>query len=56
MLEQNTTKKERVNKNVTKLDVDNNKSDKYKVKAIYDSVVYAKESISYLPGLYYLIF
>ena len=34
-----------------------NDSKKYKVKAIWDSVVYTKESKSnYLLGLYYLIF
>ena len=31
----------------------NNK--KYKVEAIRDSAVYAKETNGYLPGLYYLV-
>ena len=43
--------------NITELDVNDNNSGKYKVKAIDDSTVYARKSKSdYLPGLYYLIF
>ena len=34
-------------------DKDNNK--KYKVEAIQDNVVYAKEANRYLPKLYYLV-
>ena len=44
LLEHDTTKKEWVDENVTKLDVGN--SEKYKVEAIWDSVVYAEESES----------
>lgn len=55
LLEQDTTKKGRVNKNVSKLDAGNN-SKEYKVKAIQDKAVYVWESQSgSLPGLYYLI-
>ena len=56
LLEQNTTKKGRVNKKVLELDVGNEDSKEYKVEAIWDSAVYANESESgYLPGLYYLV-
>ena len=42
--------------NMTKLDIGNNESNKYKVETIRDSTVYPKESKSgHLPGLYYLI-
>ena len=54
LLEHNTTKKERVKK-VPKLD-NGNESKKYKIEAIWDSVVYAEESESgHLPELYYLV-
>ena len=51
--EQNTTKKEQVNKNMTKFEV--GKSKKYKVKAIRDNTVYTNKTQGYLPGLYYLV-
>ena len=54
LLEQNTSRKERVNKRVTELETGNNKE--YKVEAIWDSAVYPSKSESgQLPGLYYLI-
>ena len=58
LLEQNTVRKGRVDKNNTaELDAGNNESGEYKVKAICDSAVYAKESeSSHLLGLYYLVF
>lgn len=43
-------------KNIIKLHVGNNNSKKKKVKTIWNSRVYAKESISYLSGLYHLVF
>ena len=57
LLEQNTTKKERVDENnATKLNAGRNKGGEYKVEAIYDSAVYARELESgYLPRLYYLV-
>ena len=56
LLEQNTTKKGRVDKNdASELDAGDNESEKYKVKAIWDSVVYARKSTSYLPRLHYLV-
>ena len=48
--------KGQIDKNVTKLDANNNNSGKYKIEAIWNSVVYAKKSkSSHLPGLYYLV-
>ena len=42
--------------NAIKLDAGDNKGDEYKVEAIWDSAVYAKESKSgYLLGFYYLV-
>ena len=59
LLKQNTTKKEQVDKNVielAKLDPNDNKSDEYKMKAIYNNAVYIKKSKSgYLSKLYYLV-
>ena len=56
-LEYDTTKKERVDdENAEKLDTDNKGAGEYKVKAIWDSTVYTKESESgYLLSLYYLV-
>ena len=43
-------------KDITELNVGND-SKKYKVKIIWNSVVYTKESkLGYLSGLYYLVF
>ena len=55
LLEQNTTKKERIDKKIPELDTGDKNSKEYKVEAIKDSAVYTKESKSYLPGLYYLV-
>ena len=56
MLEQNITRKERVDENVTELEFDASNSKEYEVEAIRDSTVYMMESESgYLPGLYYLV-
>ena len=57
LLEQDTTKKGRVDKKVRQIEFDagNNDSRDYKVETIWDSAVYAKESKDYLPGLYYLV-
>ena len=55
LLEQNTTRKRRVDENATELDAGNEGSE-YKVEAIWDSAVYVRGSESgYLPGLYYLV-
>ena len=57
LLKQDITKKGRVNKNnATELETGNDESGEYEVETIQNSTVYARESISYLPGLYYLVF
>ena len=54
LLEKDTTKKERVDENVTKLEFNAGNSKKYKVEAIWDSMVYAIESKSdHLLSLHY---
>lgn len=57
LLEQNTTKKEQLDKTMLPVEFDNskNKSREYKVKAIRDSRVYIRDSENHLLGLYYLI-
>ena len=58
LLEQDTTKKGRVDKEVRQMefDADDDESGEYKVEAIWDSAVYARESESgHLPGFYYLV-
>ena len=56
LLEQDTTRKRRVDENATELDAGKDDSGEYKVEAIWDSAVYAKESESgHLPELYYLV-
>ncbi len=53
LLEQDTTRKERVE---IAIELDESNSEEYKVEAICNSKVYAKESDSgQLPGLYYLV-
>ena len=55
LLEQDTTRKGRVDENVMELDAGKD-SCEYEVEAICDSAVYAKKSAGHLPGLYYLVF
>ena len=58
LLEQNTTRKERVDEEVRQMEFDagDNESGEYKVEAIRDNVVYMRESESgHLPDLYYLV-
>ena len=55
LLEQDITRKEWVDKWVTKLELEVGDSKEYKVEAIWDSAVYASKSESgQLPSLYYL--
>ena len=57
LLEQDTIRKKWVNKdNPIELDIGNNESGEYKVKAICDSAVYARKSAGHLLELYYLVF
>ena len=56
LLEQDISRKERVDKRVTELELEAGNSKKYEVEAIRDSTVYASKSESgQLPGLYYLV-
>ena len=58
LLEQDTTKKRRVDEEVRQMEFDegDEKSGEYEVEAIRDSTVYTRESESdHLPGLYYLV-
>ena len=57
LLEQDTTRKERVDKNaMTQLEFEVDNNQEYKVEEIWDSTVYAIElEAGYLPGLYYLV-
>ena len=55
MLEQNTTRKERVDKKGTELEFEVGNSKKYKLKAIWDSTIYANKAKSHLLVLYYLV-
>ena len=43
LLEQDTTRKRRVDKNAIELDAGNNNSGKYKLKTIGDGAIYAQE-------------
>ena len=59
LLEQDITKKGRVDKNaikLAKLNAGDNEGNEYKMEVIYDSAVYARESVGHLPGLYYRVF
>ena len=56
LLEQDTTRKEQVDENITELEFNAGNSKKYKVKVIENSMLYAMESKSgHLLGLYYLV-
>ena len=54
-LEQNITKKRRVDKKVIEFVFEAGNSKKYKVEAIWDSVVYANKAKGYLSSLYNLV-
>ncbi len=56
LLEQDTTRKERVDKTTSRLEFESDSNgEKYEIEAIHDSVVYAKELEGHLSGLYYLV-
>ena len=56
-MEQNTTRKRRVDEEVRQMEFNTgDDGEEYKIKAIWNSAVYAKESeLGHLPGFYYLI-
>ena len=45
-----------MDENATELDTGDDDSGEYKMEAIPDSSVYARESEGHLPGLYYWVF
>ncbi len=55
LLEQDTTRKGRVDETTSRLEFENEGDEEYEFEAIRDSVVYASESEGHLPGLYYLV-
>ena len=55
LLEQDNTRKERVDKKVTELKLEGGNKKEYKVEEICNSAVYVNKAKSYLLGLYYLI-
>ena len=56
LLEQDTTRKKRVNKRLKELELEAKNSKEYEVETIWDSAVYAsKLESSQLPALYYLV-
>ena len=56
LLEQNSTRKDRIDKIVKELDFEASNCKKYRVEAIWDSAIYAnKLEIGHLQGVHYLI-
>ena len=56
LLEQETTKKKRVKKRVTELELEAGNSEEYEVEAIWNKAVYASKSeLGQLTNLYYLV-
>ena len=55
LLEQDTTKKGRVNDMQLDFEFQAGDDKEYEVNGIWDSTVYARESAGQLPGLYYLV-
>ena len=57
LLEQDIIRKRQINEfaEVPEFEFEPGNNKKYKVKAIQDSTVYAKEADRHLPGLYYLV-
>ncbi len=55
LLEQDTTRKGRVDKTTSRLEFENEDDEEYEVEAIRDSAVYTRELEGHLPGLYYLV-
>lgn len=55
LLEQNTTKKEQINKKVLEFNLDNGNSEKYKIEAIQNSAIFANKTENYLSDLYNLV-
>lgn len=57
LLEQDITKKSWVDKTTSQIEFENNNnSEEYEVKIIYNNEVYANKLEDYLLGFYYLVF
>ena len=54
LLEQKTTKKEPMDKNIIEFEAASNNKE-YKVNVIWDSSVYANKAKGHVPSLYYLV-
>ena len=54
-MEQDTTRKKRIDKKMAELKFEAGNKKEYEVKAICNSGVYAKQAESHLPGLYHLV-
>ena len=54
LLKQNITRKEQVDEKVTELKFEADSSKKYKVKVIWNSIIYVNKTKGYLLVLYYL--
>ena len=55
LLEQDTTRKGQVDKNLMEMEFKASNSEEYKMEAIWDSAVCANKAEGHLQGLYYLI-
>ena len=55
LLEKDTTKKERVDKKVTGLEIEASNNEEFKIEVIWDSAIYINKAKSHLSSLYYLI-
>ena len=51
LLEQDIMRKRQVDENAMELNTGNDENKKYKVRAVYDTMVYARKSQGYLSGL-----
>ena len=55
LLKQDTTSKEQIDKQITKLEFEANKRKEYNIEVIWDNIVYANKAVGYLLGLSYLV-
>ena len=55
LLEQNTTKKERIDKTVLELKFETGDNKEYKMEIIWENTVYANKTKGHIPGLYYFL-
>ena len=55
LLKQDTIKKKRIAKNITVLEFGAGNHKEYKMKIIWDNVVYANEAEGHLSEFYYLV-